>query len=120
MPESSRPLDVALAFTKAWTSHDMARAATFVSEDVVFEGPLQQSTGSGPYLKGLTGLSRDMQDCSILAAYGDEDQALVMYDLITRTYGVLTCAKLFTVREGKIVRDKLTFDSHLVRGAKAA
>jgi len=120
MPEFTKPLDIAIAFTKAWTSHDLAKAASFVSDDVVFEGPLQQSTGSGPYLKGLTSLSREVADCSILAAYGDEDEALLMYDLITKPYGPLTCAKLFTVQNGKIVRDKLTFDSHLIRTAKAA
>jgi len=39
MPEFTKPLDIAIAFTKAWTSHDLAKAASFVSDDVVFEGP---------------------------------------------------------------------------------
>jgi hypothetical protein len=30
MTESKRPLDVAVAFTEAWTSHDMDRAAKYV------------------------------------------------------------------------------------------
>jgi hypothetical protein len=114
------PLDVALAFTQAWTSHDLQKAATYVAEDVVFEGPLQQSGGSGPYLKGLLGLSRDVTGFRMIAAFGDNDQALLMYDLQTGPYGTLTCAKHLTVLNGKIVRDQLTFDSHLIRNSKAA
>ena len=43
-----------------------------------------------------------------------------MYDLTTRYYGNLTCAKLLTIRNGKIERDKLTFDSHPIRSSTKA
>ena len=116
----TNPLDVALAFTEAWTGHHLQKAATYVAEDVVFEGPLQQSTGTGPYLKGLLGLAREVTGFRMIAAFGDTEQALLMYDLHTRAYGTLTCSKHLTVLGGKIVRDQLTFDSHLIRSAKAA
>jgi ketosteroid isomerase-like protein len=120
MTTQAMPLDIAIAFTQAWTGHDVPKAAEYVSEDVVFEGPLAQTTGSAAYLKALMGLARDVTGFKMLAAFGDGDQALLMYDLTTRSYGNLTCAKLITVRNGKIERDKLTFDSHLIRGSKAA
>ena len=56
----------------------------------------------------------------MIAAFGNDREALLMYDLKTRSYGVLTCAKHLQIEHGKIMRDKLTFDSHLVRNAKAA
>ena len=120
LPLEALPLEIAVAFTQAWTGHGVPKAAEYVSEDVVFEGPLGQTTGSAAYLKGLAGLARDVTGFKMLAAYGDGDQALLMYDLTTRSYGNLTCAKLLTVRNGKIERDKLTFDSHLIRSTKAA
>jgi hypothetical protein len=40
MTESKKPVDVATAFTEAWTSHDFERAAIFVGKDVVFDGPM--------------------------------------------------------------------------------
>jgi hypothetical protein len=120
MTKHTTPLDVAIAFTEAWTNQDMKTAAGYVAEGVLFEGPLQQSAGAEPYLKGLTGLARDVIGFRMISAFGDKDQALLMYDLITRPYGTLTCAKHLTVRGGKIQRDKLTFDSHQIRKAKAA
>jgi SnoaL-like domain len=109
-----------IAFTNAWTSQDMKTAAGYVADDVLFEGPLQHSTGAEPYLKGLTGLARGVVGFRMIAAFGDKDQAILMYDLITRPYGTLTCAKHLTIRDGKIRRDKLTFDRYQIRKAKAA
>ncbi|TGQ71010.1 nuclear transport factor 2 family protein [Mesorhizobium sp. M00.F.Ca.ET.186.01.1.1] len=108
------PLDIATAFTKAWTGHDLEKAASFVAEDVVFDGPMQQSTGKEPYLKGLTKLSQDVTGIRMIAAFGDERQALLMYDLMTKSSGALSCAKHLTVSGGKIHSDKLTFDSKLL------
>lgn len=45
MQNQSQPLDIALAFTKAWTTHDMKKAVSYVADDVVFDGPMQQSVG---------------------------------------------------------------------------
>jgi len=118
--ERAKALEIATVFTEAWTTGDMTTAAGLVAKDVVFEGPLQQSTGADPYLEGLTRLARDVQGLRMIATFGDEDQALLMYDLMTRPYSTLTCAKHLTIRDGKIVRDKLTFDSHQIRSAKAA
>ena len=120
MGEPKKPLDVAIALTKAWTSRDMTTAARYVDEKVVFDGPMQQSTGAKPYLDGLARLGKEVTDLHLLAAFGDDEQALLMYDLVTTSYGTLTCAKHVLVKDGKVRHDKLTFDSNKIRSAKAA
>ena len=55
LPLEALPLEIAIAFTQAWTGHGVPKAAEYVSEDVVFEGPLGQTTGSAAYLKGPGG-----------------------------------------------------------------
>ena len=79
---------------------------------------MQQSTGKEPYLKGLTKLSEDVTGVRMIAAFGDEKQALLMYDLLTESSGALACAKHLTVSGGKIHSDKLTFDSKKLGSAK--
>lgn len=113
----STPAEVARAFTEAWTSGDMAAAAAFVAEGVVFDGPLGHVEGKGAYFESLKGLSRgmDVTGVRVIAAYGDDAQALIMYELVTGRFGALTCAKLLTVRAGRIESDRLTFDSYAVR-----
>jgi SnoaL-like domain len=111
MTTHKQPLEIAITFTGAWTGHDMEEAAKYVAKDVVFDGPMQQSSGSEAYLKGLTKLSEGVDKYKLIAAFGDEKAALLMYDLTMTTGVVLTCAKHLVIRAGKIHRDTLTFDS---------
>jgi limonene-1,2-epoxide hydrolase len=110
---------IARAFTAAWTSGDFDAAARYAADDVVFDGPMGNTDGKAAYIEGLKGLSRfvGLTGANILAAFGDDTQALIMYELITSNFDNLLCAKLLTLRDGKIVRDRLTFDSYKVRQA---
>src|SRR5579871_5580715 len=94
---------VARAFTDAWTSGDLETTAQYVADDVVFDGPLGHVEGKQAYLDGLKGLAQavDLTSAQVLAAFGDDDQALIMYDLITKRFGTLRCAKLLAFSDGK-------------------
>ena len=118
MDERATPLDAALAFTRASTNHDLDAASRCVAEDVVFDGPLAQTTGVERYMQRLRQLSSSSIDLEMISAHGSEDNALSMYDLHTGTYGALTCAECLTVRGGKIIHDRLTFDSSNVSEAQ--
>ena len=114
------PLAVALAFTEAWTGHDLTTAAGYLAEDVVFDGPMNHSTGAEAYLAGLATFARAVAGMRIVAALGDDEQSLVMYEVTTGPFGTLRCAERFTVTDGKIRTDTLTFDTYPVRSAAAA
>ena len=66
-------------------------------------------------MDGLAKLAADVKGVRMIAAFGDETQALLMYDLSTGPFGVLTCAKHLIVKDGKITRDQITFDSFQIR-----
>lgn len=117
MTEHTHPVAIASAFTEAWTSKDLERAATYVAGDAVFDGPLGHAEGKREYMEGISRLANIVTGLNILAAFGNNSQALIMYELTTEQYGVLTCAKLFTIRDGKIAQDRLTFDSFPMRTA---
>jgi len=118
MIEHTTPTALVRAFTEAWTSHNLASAADYVAEDVVFDGPLGHTDGKQEYMEGINRLAQIVTSMRVVAVYGDEAQALIMYELHTDQYGILTCAKLFTIRDGKIHTDRLTFDSYPMRKAK--
>jgi hypothetical protein len=118
MNQSSTPVALARAFTEAWTSHDLEMAATYLADDVTFDGPINHSTGKDAYLQGLAAFARSVTGATILAALGDDTRALIMYD-VTGPFGTLTAAELLTFRDGKIHADRLTFDTYAVRQAAA-
>lgn len=118
MAEHANPVAIAHAFTEAWTSKDLERAAGYVADDAVFDGPLGHAEGKQEYMEGISRLAGIVTSLNILATFGNNAQALIMYELTTEQYGVLTCAKLFTIHDGKIAQDRLTFDSYDMRTAR--
>jgi SnoaL-like domain len=119
-PSASTSVTLARAFTEAWTSHDMEAAAGYLADDVRFDGPSGHSDGKEAYVNALGNFARIVTGVKILAAFGDDTQALIMYDVITGPFGTLTTADLLTFRDGKIAADVLTFDTFPMRSAQAA
>jgi hypothetical protein len=120
MHEHRTPVDVAIAFTEAWTSHDMTTAAGYVAKDVVFEGPMTQSAGIDAFMDGLSRFAQAVTGLEILTALGTDERAMIMYDLTTGPFGKLRAAEELVISEGKITRDTLVFDTHPVRRAREA
>jgi SnoaL-like domain len=113
------PVELALAFTEAWTGHDLTTAAGYLSDDVVFDGPMNHTAGADAYVEGLAAFARAVTGMRVVAALGDDHQALIMYEVDTAPFGTLTCAEHLTIRDGKIHADRLTFDTAAVRKAGA-
>jgi hypothetical protein len=112
MPATSptNSVEIATDFTKAWTTGDFETVRSLVADDVVFQGPMATVQGADDYIASLEKLQENVRGARIIAAFGDDDSALLMYDLITKTAGPITCAKLLTIKQGRIIADKLTFD----------
>lgn len=119
MNEHSTPAAIARVFTEAWTSHDMETAATYLADDVVFDGPITHTKGKQAYIEALSRFAGAVTGVTILAAFGDETQAIIMYDLATGPFGTLPSAELLTFRDGKIAADRLIFDTYATRMAQA-
>lgn len=118
-PDSS-PAALARSFTETWVRHDMDTAAGYLADDVTFDSPTSRSDGKDAYMQGLSMFARIVSGVTILAAFGDDTRALIMYELATAPYGAMVCAELLTFRDGKIAADVLTFDTFPIRGGAAA
>ena len=108
MSTDTTPVARASAFTQAWTSHDMQTAAGYLAADVVFDGPASHSVGADAYLQGLQAFASTVSGMTMLAALGDDTQALIMYE-VTTPAGTVTCAEHLTFSADKIQADRLTF-----------
>jgi ketosteroid isomerase-like protein len=110
MSTRSAPKQVALAYHRAWCSHAMDEAMTYVAEDVVCDAPPGRLTGAAA-LRGFMGPFADMLTSSeLLAAYGDEDRAVVIYDTATPLVASAPAAELHHVRDGRITALRIVFD----------
>lgn len=120
MSQQQTPLAIGLAFTHAWTSHDMDTAAGYIAKDITFDGPMNHTTGDKAYMEALTRFANTVTGLKILAAFGDDQQALIMYEVTTAPFGPIPTAELLTIKDGKIQADRLIFDTYKLRNAAAS
>ncbi len=106
----SPALNVALAYHQAWTGHDFELAMTYIAEDIVCDAPAGTITGAdafrgfmGPFAGLLTG-------SQLVAAFGDDTTALVMYRAHTVRVADAPGAEHITVTNGKITHMRIVFD----------
>jgi len=111
MTESTSPaLQTALAYFRAWTGHDIDTAMTYIAGDIVCQAPSGRLEGAeafrgfmGPFVQILT-------RSSLIAAFGDEEKAVVMYDTDTVPVADAPGAECVTVKDGKITHMRIIFD----------
>jgi ketosteroid isomerase-like protein len=111
MPDQgSQALRVALAYYDAWTSKDLERAMSYIAEDMVCEAPPGRLEGADAYRAFMAPFIEILRGSNIIAAFGDEETALMMYDTQTVPVESAPGAECVTVRDGKITHSWFIFD----------
>jgi hypothetical protein len=111
MTETTSPaLRTALAYYRAWTGHDLDEAMSYIADDIVCDAPAGRLEGAeayrafmGPFVQILTG-------STLIAAFGDDNTALIMYDTQTVPVASAPGAECVTVTDGKITYSRFVFD----------
>ena len=121
MTETTSPaLRTALAYFQAWTSHDLDEAMSYIADDIVCDAPTGRLEGAdayrgfmGPFVQILTG-------SELIAAFGDGQTALIMYDTETVPVKSAPAAECVTVTDGKITYSRFVFDRAPFNAARQA
>jgi len=103
-------LETALAYHRAWTKGDFATAMTYVADDIVCLAPSGRLEGAeafgafmGPFAQIVTG-------SELLAAYGDQTTAVLVYDTETIPVSRAPGAECLSVVDGQITHLRIIFD----------
>ncbi len=109
-PEDSRALHTALAYHRAWTGRDMDTAMAFIAEDIVCHAPAGTLRGARAFREFMGPFTQIVTDARLIAAFGDDEHALVMYDTSTIPVAEAPGAEWVTVSNGKIREMTIIFD----------
>jgi fructose 1,6-bisphosphatase len=108
---TSPALQIALAYHRAWTGKDLHLAMTHVADDVVCDAPAGRIAGIQAYRDFLAPFAeRFLIRAEMIAAFGDDSMAVLMYDTETIQAKSAPAAECVTVRDGKIVYNRFVFD----------
>lgn len=121
MTKSPSPaLQVALACCQAWTGGDIDLAMTYIAEDVVCDALAGRIEGREAYRAFLAPFTQILTGSRVIAAFGDDHLALVMYDAETVPVKNAPGAECVTVEDGKITRSWFLFDRSPFEAARRA
>ena len=111
MTETTSPaLRTALAYYHAWTAHDLDQAMSYVSDDIVCDAPAGRLEGAAAYRGFLAPFVQILRGATLIAAFGDDQTAMIMYDTETVPVPSAPGAECVTVTGGKITHSRFIFD----------
>jgi hypothetical protein len=107
---TSPALDVALAYHEAWTSHDLEKAMSYIADDIVCDAPAGRLEGAAAYQDFMGPFVQILTSSELVAAFGDEEKAVVVYDTETVPVKSAPGAECVTVKDGKITHSLFIFN----------
>lgn len=108
-----RALDLATAFLNAWTSKDLTTAGRYLADDFSFDGPIAHYRCARDFLAGSAEFAAALSGSwTAVAAFGDEREALLLYDLHLLSGAAMRIADHYTVGNGKIQAEQILWDTY--------
>lgn len=108
-----KPVEVAKAYLDAFAARDLAEDVTFDSPQVSLRGSVDVLAAAGQFAEAVIAVK-------LIAVLGDDEQAMLIYDMQTGPFGSLRAADHYQVREGKITANTLVFDTYPLRRSESA
>jgi hypothetical protein len=106
----SPALRIAMAYHEAWVGQDLDTAMTYIADDIVCDAPAGRVEGAVAYRAFLAPFVEMLLGAELIAAYGDDERALVMYDTRTTLVPSGPAAECVTVHNGRISYSRFIFD----------
>ena len=117
MPEpNTSPMYTALAFHRAWTSHDLDRALAHVVRDIICHTPMGPINGAAEVRAFMGSLSQFVARSELVAAFGDTRAAVLIHHVDTVAGRAVPVAEYLvidncTITGMTIVVDRASFDA---------
>jgi SnoaL-like domain len=109
-PAASAALETALAYFRAWTGRDLDSAMSYIAGDIVCDAPAGRLEGAEAYRAFMSPFTQILTGSELIAAFGDEDRAVIVYDTSTLPVPSAPAAECVTVTGGKITYSRFIFD----------
>lgn len=108
---TDKALQIASTYVQAIASKDIKTILSISTDDVICISPIGQTTGLERFRAFHDGFSRMATNLTVLAVYGDDEQAVVVYDVETHLVPHAIVAELIKVKNGKLASTDVIYDA---------
>ena len=102
---------IAQKYFAAMAGKDVERIMSITSDNVVCKSPIGQLEGAQAFRGFQEGFSRMIKKLTLLAAFGDDEHATIVYDASTHPVASAIVAELLSVKNGKITSTRVIYDA---------
>jgi len=104
-------LEIARNYVDAIATKDVDTILSISAEDVVCTSPIGQTTGLERFRAFQDGFAKMITNVTVLAVYGDNEQAVVVYDAETHPVPHAIVAEFIKVKNGKLASTDVIYDA---------
>lgn len=108
---NDKALEIARTYVGAIANKDVDTILSISAEDVVCTSPIGQTTGLEPFRAFQNGFAQMIKNLTVLAVYGDDEQAVVVYDVETHPVPHSVVAELIKVKNDKLASTHVIYDA---------
>jgi hypothetical protein len=98
---TGRATAIACTYVEAIASKDIDTILEVSAEDVICTSPIGKVSGTQAFRRFHEGFARMIKSVKILAVYGDDNQAVVVYEAETHPVPHAVTVELITIRGGR-------------------
>ncbi len=103
-------LDIARRYFEAWSGGDFDRAMSYVDPDITCHAPAGPVVGAEAFRAFMGPFAGMAQSAALVASYGDDTQAVLVYDTSTPLVADAPGAEWHRVLDGRIREMRIIFD----------
>jgi limonene-1,2-epoxide hydrolase len=103
-------VEIAVGYHKAWTTGKLEVATSHLAENVICHAPTGTLHGRAAVRAFMEPFAATLTGSRLLAAYGADNQALLMYDTSNRAVPSAPGAELYRIENDQIIEIRIIFD----------
>jgi limonene-1,2-epoxide hydrolase len=106
-----KAVQIAKTYIEAVANNNVDTIISVSADDVVCTSPIGRITGTQKFREFHDGFARMIKKVTVLAAYGDDNQAVLVYNADTHPVPNAVTAELIKVKNGKIASTEVIYDA---------
>jgi hypothetical protein len=110
------PKDTMQRYFETWNARDFDAFEAQLADDCEFAGPLGTARGPAELRAGIERLSQTVERAEVVAMAADGEDVLTWFELRTSGGDTVPVAGWATVEDGRLRRNRVTFDPRPMLG----
>ena len=108
---NGKALAVARTYFDAMASKDADKIVSISADDIVCTSPIGELKGTAAFRGFQEGFSKMIKKLTLLAAFGDDAEAVIIYNAETHPVPNSIVAEHLAVKNGKIASTRVIYDA---------